>query len=50
LAVATEFEIYHNSAPKFTFGGTLEAMPKFTLLRHVLKITSGAGVFITSLN
>jgi hypothetical protein len=31
LAVAADFEIHLNSAPEFTFGGTLEPVPKFTL-------------------
>jgi hypothetical protein len=31
LAVATDFEIHLNSAPEFTFGGTLEPVPNFTL-------------------
>jgi hypothetical protein len=30
-AVATDFEIRLNSTPKFTFGGTLEPVPNFTL-------------------
>jgi hypothetical protein len=31
LAVAADFEIHLNSALKFTFGGTLELVSKFTL-------------------
>jgi hypothetical protein len=31
LTVATDFEIRLHSAPEFTFGGTLEPMPNFTL-------------------
>jgi hypothetical protein len=30
-AVTTDFEIHLHSAPKFTFGGTLEPVPNFTL-------------------
>jgi hypothetical protein len=31
LAAATDFEICLNSVPEFTFGGTLELVPNFTL-------------------
>jgi hypothetical protein len=31
LTVAADFEICLNSAPKFTFGGTLKLVPNFTL-------------------